>query len=278
MLKWSVLALAICISLVLAGIALISQPFVEPITSEAIVVDPDRLRNHVQKLSVEFYPRSFEQAKNTKLTVDYIAAEFAKAGARVSFQDFKIDNETYQNVIAQFGPINSSAPLVIVGAHYDSHGDTFLGAKSTKGYSPASHTPGADDNASGIAGIIELAYALGKSKPKSPIELVAYSSEEPPNFRTMQMGSAVHANQLVASRRPVKLMLSVEMIGFFSDEKNSQRYPVPGMAALYSNTANFAAVVGNLSYFSQTRRVKAIMQGASDLPVFSSMHRRSCPA
>jgi Zn-dependent M28 family amino/carboxypeptidase len=257
------------VSIVFAAIALTIQPWVKPIPSAPSTIDPERLRRHVEKLSIDFYPRSFEQAENTQKTIDYIFSEFTKTGASVSVQEFSIQGTTQKNVIAKFGPQNISEAAIVLGAHYDSHGETQSGSKATRGFTKDSHTPGADDNASGVAGIIELAYALGRKPPSRPIELVAYASEEPPHFRTEWMGSAVHARAIKSSNRNIKLMISVEMIGYFSDKPNSQNFPLPGMKTLYSDKGNFAAVVGNLENFSDTRRVKAILLGASDLPIYS---------
>jgi Peptidase family M28 len=247
------------------------QPLVDPIKSQPIEVNAARLEQHVKKLSVDFYPRSFEFAENTKKTVDYIAEEFRKAGASVTFQNVLIEGETYQNVMARFG--STSDPVIVFGAHYDSHGDTFGGAKDRKGYTASSHTPGADDNASGVAGLIELAYLLGRTKPADmqnrSFELVAYSTEEPPHFRSEHMGSEWHAKSLKAANRKVRLMLSLEMIGYFSDAPGSQGYPIPGMSLMYSDRGNFIAIVGKLDFFEQTRRVKALMRGATPLTVFS---------
>jgi Zn-dependent M28 family amino/carboxypeptidase len=204
--------------------------------------------------------------------VQYIADEFRRAGAKVTLQTVKVEEATYQNVIARFGLENG--PVIVLGAHYDSHGDAVAGARVAKGYTADSHTPGADDNASGVAGLIELAHMLGKAKPTElqnrSIELVAYSTEEPPHFRSADMGSEWHAKSLKAAKRNVRLMLSLEMIGYFSDASDSQSYPIPGMSLLYSDRGNFVAIVGKLEFFDETRRVKALMAGASPLTVFST--------
>ena len=157
--------------------------------------------------------------------------------------------------LAQFGPKTETA--MVIGAHYDSHCDT-------------EHcTPGADDNASGVAGLIELARLLVKSPPKEAVELVAYTLEEPPHFRTEHMGSAWHANSFGSHKTQPKLMLSLEMIGYFRDDKGSQTYPVAGMSWLYPDVGNYIGIVGKMSDFGITRRVKALMSGASSLPVES---------
>jgi hypothetical protein len=83
------------------------------------------------------------------------------------------------------------------------------------------------------------------------------------------MGSAWHAKSMVDAKRPIKLMMSLEMIGTFLDGAKSQHYPIPGMQLLYPSTGNFIGVVGKLSHFGNSRRIKALMSGASSLPVYS---------
>lgn len=257
-------AILIITVLAVAPIAVVTQPFVLPIPSQPPQVDPARLEAHVKHLSVDLYPRSFDRFHNVEMSAQYILNEFRAAGAEVSVQDVIVQKAKHQNIIARFGP--KSGPLLVIGAHYDSHGDASAVAP---GYSLGSHTPGADDNASGIAGLIELSRLLGRNPQTHPIELVAYTLEEPPYFDTEYMGSVWHARSLVAAKRSVRLMLSLEMIGYFSDEPGSQTYPVPAMAHLYSDRGDFAALVGKLSDFDAMRRVKALMKGTTDLPVYS---------
>ncbi|MBL8517804.1 MAG: M28 family peptidase [Betaproteobacteria bacterium] len=249
------------------GLAFITQPFVQPIPSRPPAVDPNRLQAHVKYLSVDLYPRSHEQSRNLERAAQYIQGEFKTAGGVVTVQDVVVEETTHKNVIARFGPV--TGPVLVIGAHYDSHGDANAGAKHPRGHSPETHTPGADDNASGVAGLIELAHLLGRAPQARPIELVAYTTEEPPHFRTPHMGSAWHARSLRATNRELALMLSLEMIGYFSDAPGSQRYPLAGMSHLYSDRGNFIALVGKLSDFGAMRRTKAAMAGATDLPVLS---------
>ncbi len=229
--------------------AMVSQPLVTPLPSTPSAADPARLEAHVKKLSVDFYPRSFERRAKLERTAAYIEEQFKEAGAQVSIQDVIVDGEHYKNVVARFGP--ERGRLLVVGAHYDSHGQT----------------PGADDNASGIAGLLELARLLGQSGAIRPLELVAYTLEEPPHFRTPYMGSVWHARALKAAGRDVELMLSLEMIGYFSDRPGSQSYPLAAMKLGYPDRGNFIALVGQFGDFGISRSVKAAMSGASELPV-----------
>jgi Zn-dependent M28 family amino/carboxypeptidase len=250
-----------------ATVAAVTQPFVAPVSFAPPPADPSRLEAHVKHLSVDLYPRSLDQPLKLEMAARYIYDEFKAAGAAVSIQDVTVEQTKYKNIIARFGP--ESGSLLIVGAHYDSHGDAIAEASSPRGYTLETHTPGADDNASGVAGLIELSRLLASGTQTRPIELVAYTLEEPPHFRTENMGSVWHARSLRTAKRDVRLMLSLEMIGYFSDEPGSQAYPVQGMTALYPDRGNFAALVGKMSDFGAIRSVKALMAGATDLPIYS---------
>lgn len=264
------------IALIVAGTcAVVTQPFVQPVASSAPPVDAGRLEAHVRHLSVDLYPRSFEQVRNTERAAQYIFDELKAAGGEVSVQEVSVEEAKYKNIIARFGPGNG--PVLVIGAHYDAHGDVALGAADARGHTADSHTPGADDNASGVAGLIELARLLAAQPPKQAVELVAYALEEPPHFRTEHMGSAWHARMLRESGRALRMMISLEMIGYFSDAPGSQHYPVPAMSALYPDRGNFIAIVGKLENFSAMRRIKSIMRGATDLPVYSTNAPRMIP-
>jgi Zn-dependent M28 family amino/carboxypeptidase len=228
-----------------------AQPLVRPKPTKVPPISPERLQSHVRKLSETLHPRSVDNLTNLEAAADYVHREFAACGARVSDQWFEDQGEKFRNVIARFGP--TEGPLLVVGAHYDSF----------------ETTPGADDNASGIAGLIELARLLGRHPPLQPVELVAFTTEEPPHFRSESMGSAQHAQSLNAAGREVSLMLSLEMIGWFNDRPGSQAYPISGMSLLYPDRADFIAIIGRFGDWAAARKVKAAMLGASDLPVFS---------
>jgi Zn-dependent M28 family amino/carboxypeptidase len=203
----------------------------------------------VRTLSVDHFPRSVDDLGALQAAGDYVLAELRAAGTTPEAQAFVVDGITHRNFIARFGP--AEGPLIVIGAHYDSCGQT----------------PGADDNASGVAGLLELARLLAMNPPPHPVELVAFTLEEPPYFRTEHMGSFQHARALAHSGREVRLMVSLEMIGFFRDTPGSQQYPVSALGLLYPDTGNFITVVGGYENFGDMRRIKALFLGASDLPV-----------
>jgi len=214
----------------------------------APTVDPAALRVHVETLATRFAPRNFDHPANLDRAAAFLAGELRSAGAAVSEQTYDVEGRRYRNVVARFGP--DTPEIVVVGAHYDTAGDQ----------------PGADDNASGVAGLLELARLLAAYPPPLRIELVAYTLEEPPSFRTAQMGSAVHARALAERGAKVRLMISVEMIGAFSDSEGSQEYP-PVIGLFYPSAANFIAVVGKWGQGREVRAVASALRAASPLPV-----------
>lgn len=232
------------------AVGVVVQPFVIPAASTPPAVDAGQLERHVRVLSQDLHPRNHAH-ENLEKAALYIERSFEASGAQVSSQEVTVQGTPYRNVIARFGPF--TGPVLVIGAHYDSH----------------DHTPGADDNASGVAGLLELARLLGASPPTRAVELVAYTLEEWPHFRTENMGSAWHARALKAANRDVELMLSLEMIGYFSDEPRSQRFPFRVFSWLYPDRGNFIGLVGRLEHFGLMRKVKDAMAGATTLPVRS---------
>ena len=246
---WLVL---IAVLLLLLAWFWLTQPLLaRPQSNSTRTVDPARLEAHVRKLSVELSPRDVGHLENLDRAAGYIADELRYIGAAVEEQPYRVQGNSYRNVIARFGP--ETRERIVVGAHYDSAGPL----------------PGADDNASGVAGLLELARLLGSQPPQMRVELVAFSTEEPPYFRSTGMGSSVHATSLQMNNVKVRAMLSLEMIGYFRDEKGSQHFPVGLLGALYPSTGNFIAVVGRVSDGLLVRQVKSAMSNAAPLPVYS---------
>jgi hypothetical protein len=228
-----------------------AQPSFTSNAPSRLTLQNSRLKAHVVKLSKDYFPRSYQNTKNLDLCAEYIMSHFKAAGADTASQEFTVLGKKYQNVIGFFGDKN--AERIVIGAHYDAR----------------ANTPGADDNASGVAGLIELAYLIGETKFTVGIEVVAYSLEEPPFFGTPDMGSAHHAKWLHDQNVRVTCMIALEMIGYFSSEPGSQLYPVPVLKIFYPNKGNFIAIVGRMDQRKIVRTIKDFMKGATDLPVYS---------
>jgi Zn-dependent M28 family amino/carboxypeptidase len=237
---------------------LIAQPTRRRNVRSTLAVPESRLRAHVEMLSRTLHPRDAWSMPNQDRCASYIEQHFKAAGAATTMQEFTVEGRTYRNVI---GRIGSGPRKIVVGAHYDA----VMG------------TPGADDNASGVAGLIEVACALAGSPPDKTVELVAYTLEEPPYFRTRNMGSAVHAERLAAERNNVDGVIVLEMIGYYSDAPRSQSYPVLLLRLMYPGAGNFVSVVGNSFQPGFAKKVKVAMKGATDLPVYSINAPRFLP-
>ena len=247
----------------LVGVSIVgyvTQP-VLPVSPSASAVraDPARLRAHVEMLASSLVPRTARQRDNLERAAEYIGATFAAAGVESSFQTFEVKGQTYRNVVALVGP--DTAERIVVGAHYDAAGPGV----------------GADDNASGVAGLLEVARLLRSQDLPMRVELVAYTLEEPPYFRSHAMGSFVHADGLKKSGTAVRAMISLEMIGAFSDAPGSQQYPISLMELMYPTKGNFIAVVGALGQAGFVRRVKRAMSASAALPVWSINAPRAIP-
>ncbi|MBI3651609.1 MAG: M28 family peptidase [Acidobacteria bacterium] len=236
-----------------AGWAVITQPLWSnpPPDGSTPAISSSRLQDHVHYLSVVCAPRDHEHLDNLNRAAAYLRQQFDNAQGITSEQAYEVNGRRYQNVIALFGP--DTQERIVVGAHYDA----------------AFEYPAADDNASGVAGLIELAGLLQNAPLPMRVELVAYTLEEPPYFRSKFMGSAVHANALKEQAAAVRLMFSIEMIGYYSDAPNSQKFPTALLSPFYPSRGNFLAIVGKFGQGSWVRRVKRAMRGASSLPVYS---------
>ncbi len=211
-------------------------------------VDPAALRATVEALATRFGPRDFEHPENLERAAAFLADALAATGAKVTVQPFTAGDRTYRNVLAELGP--DTAERIVVGAHYDTAGEQ----------------PGADDDASGVAGLVELARLLAAHPPPLRVVLAAYANEEPPSFGSDRMGSFQHARGLASAGARVRVMISLEMIGTFSDAKRSQSYPAV-VGWFHPPTANFVAVVGKWGQGGVVRDVAASLRAGSPLPV-----------
>ncbi|MBM7116278.1 M28 family peptidase [Archangium primigenium] len=191
-----------------------------------VPVAPERLKEHVRQLSETFVPRDHAHPENLERTAVYLTEALTRAGGHVRSEPYTVAGRPYRNVIARFGP--EEGERLVIGAHYDA----------------AEGAPGADDNASGVAGLLELATWLGAHPPALRVDLVGFTLEEPPHFREPTQGSKVHARGLRERGERVRAMISLESLGYFSDAPDSQEYPVAALKWRYPREGHFIAVVG----------------------------------
>ena len=213
-----------------------ATPSLNTLSDKSLV---ERLESHVKALAFE---RNVRHVQALDRAAAYIEDELKSYGYEVTSQWFDTEGVRVRNLVAVVPakPGSADTSLVVVGAHYDS----------------ARGTPGADDNASGVAGLLEIARAMkaGNAPHDKEIRLVFFTNEEPPYFRTHFMGSYRYADMLVRERRPVAAMLSLEMLGYFCDEPGCQRYPFP-LSLAFPDRGNFIGFVGNIASRELTRKI-----------------------
>jgi Peptidase family M28 len=187
--------------------------------------DPTLIKKHLVAITKTNGYRNHQNIALLSQTADYIYAHFLQFADTVYFQEYSVKGKIYKNVIASFGAKNKKR--IVVGAHYDVCGEQ----------------EGADDNASGVVGLLELARLLQGQPLRYRIDLVAFTLEEPPYFRSEYMGSYIHAKFLADTKTDVFGMLSLEMIGYFSGAKKSQSYPIGLLKLIYGGKGNYITLV-----------------------------------
>ncbi len=186
-----------------------------------------RVETHVQALATEIGPRNHVTPGSLAAAANYIRSTFQAQGHRVHSEVFELDGRPVENLVVTIP--GDSSDIVLIGAHYDTH--------------PGS--PGADDNASGVAALLELGLALRGARPQRTIRLVAFVNEEYPFARTEAMGSVVHARRARARGDVIHAMVSIESVGNYSDAADSQA--TPGLFRPYfPSQGNFVAFMGDL--------------------------------
>ncbi len=192
-----------------------------------INVFPDTLYKHVKVLTTTPQYRNYENIECLDSAARYIKHKLGDYGFSMMEQVYEVKGNKYRNIIGKIGP--ESEEVIIIGAHYDVYSDQ----------------PGANDNGSGVAGLLELGRILSQNKKnlKTQIHLIGYTLEEPPFFQTNFMGSAVHARQCDIWGQKIKYMISLDMIGYFSDSID-QEYPAEILNLFMPKKANFITVLG----------------------------------
>jgi len=202
-------------------------------------------------LSEEIGVRTYRDTDRLQRTAEYISDQFRSFGYEVLRQPFLYRGNTYHNLIAERSGHLRPEKVLVIGAHYDT----------------VRTTPGADDNASGVAGLLGLAQALAAVTVSKTVRFVAFALEEPPVSRSRNMGSYHYARSLNEKKEQVEGMISLEMIGYFCDRDRSQHYPLPLFRLKYPSQGNYISMVGNVRSRALTRSFAASFRKAVDLSV-----------
>jgi len=207
-----------------------------------------RLLGHLTYLSVTLGERCIFRPENLKAAEDYVARVFAELGYPLRRQAFICQRVEVANVIA--GNPDPKG-YYLLGAHFD----TVAGS------------PGADDNASGVAVLLEVARLVREAPTPKPWAFVGFTTEEPPVYFTPYMGSRVYAKEARKNRENLLGMLCLESVGYFRNEQDSQYIPLPLRFLGYSTTGNYLGIVGNWSSRPLLQALERAMRAGCALPL-----------
>jgi hypothetical protein len=207
------------------------------------------LERHVRALAHTIGVRSDETYDNVQRAAAYIENSLRGLGYEVVPHEFSAKNRSYWNLEATLPGTSRPQEVIVLGAHYDT----------------AEGAPGADDNASGVAGVLELARAFALARQSRTVRFVFFPNEEPPSFPTADMGSRHYATDARARNDQIVAMLSIESIGYYDTEKGSQRYPFP-LNLAYPDVGDFIGFVSNLKSRSLVHRAIAAFRAHAALP------------
>lgn len=210
----------------------------------------NRLRRHIYRLADEigehnvYHPEALHSAEH------YIEETFEAQGYQVARQEYRVKNVRSANLEVSCRGSKHPEEIILIGAHYDS----VIGS------------PGANDNASGVAALLELSRMFRQATPERTIRFVAFVNEEPPFFFSPQQGSMVYSKMARQRGDNIRLMISLETMGYYRNEPNSQHYP-PLFRLFYPSTANFIAFVTNLRSRRAMHRFAKAFRQVSDFPL-----------
>ena len=209
-----------------------------------------RLKGHVVVLADEIGPRDIFVPDKLNAAADYIRRFWEETGYTVSAQTFSAQKIACHNLAVEIPGKSRPDEIVLVGAHYDT----------------VSWSPGANDNGSAVAALLELSRLFGTKPSNRTVRFVAFTNEEPPFFKTRFMGSLVYAKECRNKKENIVAMVCLETIGYYRDESGTQKYPFP-LRLFYPDKGNFIAIVGNPRSKSLVRSFARHFMEESDFPV-----------
>jgi hypothetical protein len=219
---------------------------------QPVKVSADNLKSHVETLARDIGERNVFRPKELARAADYIEQEWRKQGYEVTRRPYKVRDIECANLEVTRPGTEQTNEIILVGAHYDS----------------VAGCPGANDNGTGMASLLEMARGFQKLDPKRTVRFVAFVNEEPPFFETPLMGSAVYAKMARERGDDIRAMIALETMGCYSNEPGSQKYPAL-FNLFYPDRGNFIAFVANLKSRSLLHRAVGAFRAHSDFPIES---------
>lgn len=217
---------------------------------EVVTALEGHLQAHVVALAEKIGPRNVFLPAKLHASAQYIRTCWEEQGYEVTVQAFKVNGTSCENLSVEIPGKRKPEKIVVVGAHYDT----------------VSHSPGANDNGSAVASLLELSRLAGEAVWDATVRFVAFTNEEPPFFKTGHMGSLVYAKECKQRKEDIAAMICLETMGYYTQEPKTQKYPFP-LNFFYPNTGDFLAVVGNLSSKPLVKSFAAAFMEAGDFPI-----------
>ncbi len=213
-------------------------------------ISPEQLRHHVQTLAGDIGARNVWRPGTLARAAAYIENTWREQGYAVRRQTFTAANIEVANLEVVHTGKERPQEIIVIGAHYDT----------------VEFSPGANDNGSGVAALLELSRYFAKRDTARTITFVAFVNEEPPFFETDQQGSRVYAAEARRLGNDIRAMLSLETMGYFSNAPGSQKYP-PLFRWFYPSKGNFIGFVSDLKSRAVLHQAVAAFRAQTDFPV-----------
>ncbi len=220
----------------------------EPLSERELEIQK-MLQKHVEKMAAEIGERNVMAYHGLTASADFIEDFLSTSGYQVHRQEFRVQGKICQNIEVEITGSDRPNEIVIIGGHYDS----------------VFGSPGANDNATGAAAVLVLAKFFAQKRCSKTLRFLEFVNEEPPYFRTPEMGSLVYAKRCRKRNESIVAMLNLECIGYYSDKEESQHYPFP-LNLLYPSTGNFIGFVGNLGSRRLVRQVSDLFRSQTRFP------------
>ncbi|WP_374086712.1 M28 family peptidase [Methylomicrobium lacus] len=211
-----------------------------------------QLQTHVEALAGVIGEHNVFHPEALKAAADYIIEQWRRQGYRVGQQGYRVKGLDCNNLEVTCPGTQRSDQVILIGAHYDS----------------VWGSPGANDNGSGVAALLELSRRFRDAPPAVSLRFVAFVNEEPPFFYWGKMGSMIYAQAAKRRGAPIRYMVSLETIGYYSSQPGSQHYP-PLLSYFYPDTGNFIAFASNLGSRRVMRHCVENFAKGCDFPVQS---------
>ncbi|MFY7804102.1 MAG: M28 family peptidase [Limnoraphis robusta] len=196
------------------------------------------LERDIKILAKEIGERNYLNYDNLRASADFLETEFLNCGYHVQRQAYEVNDQTFENLAVEIKGSDRPDEIIVIGGHYDS----------------VAGCPGANDNGSGAAAVLELARLFAQKTPRRTLRFVEFVNEEPPFAMTEGMGSLVYARYCKQRQDNIVGMLSLETMGYYSNELGSQRFPFP-LGNFYPSTGNYVAFVTHLKSTSLVRQM-----------------------